>query len=42
VIKHSDEMKVNIGYRWMSRIGKKAAGDLLDGVQWHQFPEVAR
>jgi len=24
------------------RVGKKAAGDLLDGVQWHQFPEVAR
>ncbi len=22
------------------RVGKKAAGDLLDGVQWHQFPEV--
>lgn len=20
------------------RVGKKAAGDLLDGVQWHQFP----
>jgi DNA modification methylase len=23
----------------MFRIGKKAAGDLLDGQQWHQFPE---
>jgi protein gp37 len=22
------------------RVGKKAAGDLLDGVQWHQFPAV--
>ena len=22
------------------RVGKKAAGDLLDGVQWHQFPEA--
>jgi protein gp37 len=26
---------------WMARLGKKSAGDLLDGVQWHQFPEVA-
>jgi hypothetical protein len=25
----------------MARLGKKSAGDLLDGVQWHQFPEVA-
>jgi protein gp37 len=24
----------------MFRVGKTAAGDLLDGVQWHQFPEV--
>ena len=23
-------------------VGKKAAGDLLDGVQWHQFPEATR
>ncbi len=22
-------------------VGKKAAGDLLDGVQWHQYPAVA-
>lgn len=22
------------------RVGKKAAGDFLDGKQWHQFPEV--
>jgi hypothetical protein len=22
------------------RVGKKAAGDLLDDVQWHQFPAV--
>jgi protein gp37 len=25
----------------MARVGKKAAGDLLDGVQWHEFPEAA-
>jgi protein gp37 len=24
----------------MRRIGKKAAGHLLDGIEWHQFPEV--
>jgi protein gp37 len=24
----------------MVRVGKRAAGDLLDGVQWHQFPVV--
>ena len=24
----------------IERIGKKAAGNLLDGKQWHQFPEV--
>ena len=23
----------------MARVGKKAAGHLLDGVEWHQFPE---
>jgi len=26
--------------RTVYRVGKKAAGDLLDGVQWHQFPAV--
>lgn len=34
------EMHGDVKYRWMSRTGKKAAGDLLDGEQWHQFPEV--
>jgi protein gp37 len=29
-------------YRWMSRIGKKAAGALLDGVERKAFPEVRR
>jgi protein gp37 len=24
------------------RVGKRPAGHLLDGVEWHQFPEVAR
>jgi protein gp37 len=22
------------------RVGKKAAGRLLDGVRWHQFPDI--
>lgn len=26
----------------MRRFGKKAAGDTLDGQQWHQVPEVLR
>ena len=26
----------------LRRVGKKAAGDLLDGKQWHQFPNVSR
>ena len=30
-----------IGDACVRRMGKKAAGDLLDGVQWHQFPERA-
>jgi hypothetical protein len=25
----------------MVRVGKEAAGDLLDGQQWHQFPKEA-
>jgi protein gp37 len=27
---------------WMGRVGKKAAGRLLDGVEWSEFPEVSR
>lgn len=34
------EMSEEIRYRWMSRVGKKAAGALLDGVEWKQFPEL--
>jgi protein gp37 len=26
----------------MERVGKKAAGDLLDGKQYHEFPEVSK
>jgi len=28
------------GFWCVSRVGKKAAGHLLDGVEWHQFPAV--
>lgn len=27
---------------WLNRVGKKAAGRLLDGREWNEFPEVAR
>ncbi len=27
---------------WMQRVGKKAAGRLLDGREWNEFPEVVR
>lgn len=30
------------GYQWMARVGKKAAGRLLDGREWSEFPEAAR
>jgi len=33
---HTDNANAGIGVR----VGKKAAGSLLDGVQWKQFPEV--
>lgn len=28
------------GYDWLSRVGKKAAGRLLDGREWNEFPQV--
>jgi len=34
----SGERHRNNGSRIISRVGKKAAGHLLDGVEWHQFP----
>jgi protein gp37 len=36
-----DEMRDGVSYRWMSRIGKEAAGTMLDSCEWKQFP-VAR
>lgn len=30
------------GGAWMSRVGKKKAGRLLDGSEWNEVPEVAR
>ena len=30
------------GVRFMRRVGKKAAGALLDGQEWKQFPEAAQ
>lgn len=36
----SDLANAEDGYEvWMSKVGKKSAGDLLDGVEWKQFPE---
>ena len=36
------EMRCDVKYRWMSRVGKHRAGALLDGREWRQFPEVHR
>ena len=30
--------KADPGYQWMQRVGKKAAGRLLDGREWSEFP----
>ena len=30
------------GRQLMARVGKKAAGDLLDGLVWHDYPEAIR
>ncbi|MBR9800577.1 DUF5131 family protein [bacterium] len=30
----------NPGYQWMSKVGKKQAGRLLDGREWSEFPEI--
>lgn len=36
----SDLANAEDGYEvWMSKVGKKSARDLLDGVEWKQFPE---
>jgi protein gp37 len=32
------ELRDNVKYRWMSRVGKKAAGSLLDGAGHKAFP----
>lgn len=33
-------MSDKTGIEWtVRRVGTKAAGHLLDGKQWHQFPE---
>lgn len=29
-----------LGYHWMHKVGKKAAGSMIDGQEWKQFPEV--
>ncbi len=36
------EMRDNVKYRWMSRVGKKAAGEFLDGREWKMSPKVQR
>jgi protein gp37 len=30
----------DLRYQWMARVGKKAAGRLLDGREWNEFPRV--
>lgn len=36
-----EDGKYNGGPIWMDRMGKKAAGRLLDGREWNEYPEVA-
>ncbi len=39
---NEDDGKMIPGSEWMDRVGKKAAGSLLDGRPWRQMPEVRR
>jgi protein gp37 len=34
------EMHCDTKYRWVSRVGKHAAGAMLDGREWHEFPKL--
>jgi hypothetical protein len=36
----ASEMRGDVKYRWLSRVGKKVAGSLLDGVEHNAFPAV--
>jgi protein gp37 len=38
VFAHPDELPEDLSGRWMERIGKKAAGRVLDGVEWNEVP----
>lgn len=38
---NTDDGKEQPGSMWMDRIGKKAAGRLLDGREWNEFPRSA-
>ena len=34
----NSEMRADVKYRWVSRVGRKSAGTLLDGREWKEFP----
>ena len=36
--RHERDFCETLGYQWMQRIGKSAAGCLLDGREWKEFP----
>ena len=38
VPKNQEEMAPDVKYRWVSRIGKRRAGRLLDGREHSEFP----
>lgn len=40
VIQKQSQMRDNVRYRRMQRVGKKAAGRLLDGREWNEYPET--
>lgn len=42
VPRNEAEMKAGVPYRWMSRVGKKAAGASLDGREWREFPAATQ
>jgi protein gp37 len=38
VVTSEKEMRAGVKYRWMSRLGKKKAGRVLDGRTWDEYP----
>ena len=37
---HESKMRVDVEYIYLEHVGKKAAGALLDGREWKQFPQT--